>query len=145
MLPFALHAEDAKPMSAKELAEFLGPVSPQAITWKKYFGPDFDVYYGEANRPLAGNVNFYLGGHPSFRPDPDSSAFESRLGIFAVQWHKTIAEDGSVTQRGLIPLDDYWKVDISVHAKSQKDVDGLLAIVSQLPTFTKKPKPIGTQ
>jgi hypothetical protein len=136
---------EAKPMPAKELAEFLGPVPVKALTWKKYLGPDFDVYYGHANPPLSGDVSFYLGGWPDFRPEPGSTLVAGKLGTYPVQWHRATVKDGSVTQNALIPLDDYWKVDISVHAKSQKDIDQLLAIVSQLPTFTKKPKPVGTQ
>jgi hypothetical protein len=142
---FAESSLEAKQMPAKELAEFLGPVSPKALTWKKYLGPDFDVYYGHATSPLSGEVSFYLGGWPDFRAEPNSTVVEGRLGIFRAQWHRATAKDGSVTQNALIPLDNYWKVDISVRAKTQADVDKLLATVSQLPTFTKKPKPVGSQ
>ena len=62
-----------------------------------------------------------------------------------MQWYRVTAKDGSVTQNALIPLNDYWKVDISIHSKSQKDVDQLLGTISQLPMFTKKPNPVGTQ
>jgi hypothetical protein len=121
VLPIAVRAQDDKPMSAKELAEFLGPVYRSRSHGKRHWGPDFDIYHGETNPPLAGNVNSYLGGHRQrVKPDPNWSTFERKLGIFAVQWHKRIAGDGSVTQRGLILLDDYCKVDISVHAPSQE-------------------------
>ena len=43
-----MHAEDAKPLVAKELAEFLGPESPQAFRWTKNTMIDFDLYNGEA-------------------------------------------------------------------------------------------------
>ena len=36
---------------AKELAEFLGPVSPKKIAWTKTTGSDFDSYSGRAIRP----------------------------------------------------------------------------------------------
>ena len=145
LLPFALHAQQAKPIRAKELKEFLGPVSPTAISWTKYSGPDFDVYNGHANPPLSGDVSFYLGGWPSFNPEPEGTIVKGKLGIFPVQWHKSVASGGSVRQHALIRLDDYWKVDISVRAKGEKDLHDLLAVVSQLPTFTQKPKPVRSQ
>jgi hypothetical protein len=134
-----------KPMPAKELSEFLGPAPPKAITWTKVRGPDFDVYHGHPNSPLEGDIGFYLGGWPSFEADPASKVVEGKLGIFPVQWHRITASDGSVRQEAVIPLDDYWKVDIWVSAKQQSDVDRILEVVAQLPTFTKKPKPINTQ
>jgi hypothetical protein len=145
VFPVAVLAQEGKPMRAKELAEFLGPVSPKAISWKKLSGPDFDVYYGHAKLPLSGDVSFYLGGAPDFTPSSGSTIVKGKLGIFPVAWHRIVAKNGSVTQSALIPLDDYWKVNISVQAKRQQDVDGLLAVIAQLPTFTKKPKPTGAQ
>ena len=132
-------------MSAKELAEFLGAASAKALTWKKYLGPDFDVYYGHANPPLSGAVSFYLGGWPDFKPEPNSIPVEGKLGIFPAQWHQATSKDGSVTQNALIPLDHYWKVEISVRAKTKADMDKLLSIISKLPTSTKTPKPVTTQ
>jgi hypothetical protein len=151
--PFHVYAHDAfadappeaKSMPAKELAEFLGAVSPKAFTWKKYLGPDFDVYYGRANPPLSGEVSFYLGGWPDFRPEPHSTVVDGKLGTFRAQWHRVSDKNGAVIQNALIPLDDYWKVDISVRAKSQADVDKLVVVIAQLPTFTKKPKPAASQ
>jgi hypothetical protein len=140
---FAAVPPDARPIPQKELAEFLGPLSSKALAWKKYVGVDFNVYYGRAQPPLSGDVSFYLGGWPNFKPQPQSTLVKGKLGIFPVQWRRVTAKDGSVTQNALIPLDDYWKIDISIHAKSQKDVDQLLGTISQLPTFTKKPKPVG--
>jgi hypothetical protein len=146
VLPFTADAQDyAKPMPAKELAEFLGPVSREAISWTKLVGPDFDVYHGQANPPLSGVVSFYLGGHPSFKLETGSTIVEGMLGIFPVRWHRVVTEDGSVKQRALIRLDDYWQVDIWVHAKRQKDLDKLLTVISRLPTFTQKPKPLRTE
>ena len=142
---FAAVPPDARPIPQKELGEFLGPVSSKALAWKKYVGVDFNVYYGRAQPPLSGDVSFYLGGWPNFKPLPKSTLVKGKLGIFPVQWHRVTAKDGSVTQNALIPLDDYWKVDISIHAKSQKAVDQLLGTISQLPTFTKKPNPVGTR
>ena len=133
------------PIPEKELSQFLGSVSPKTIEWTKTAGPDFDVYYGRARPPLTGEVGFYLGGHPDFQPDAGSAKVRGQLGIYPVDWHRRIAADGSVSQKALIRLDDYWQVDIWASAKLQADLDRLLAIVAQLPTFTKKPHPVGTQ
>lgn len=132
-------------MPAKELSEFLGPASGGAISWTKYLGPDFDVYYGHANPPLSGDIGFYLGGWPSFKAEPDSTMIEGKLGIFPLRWHRAVAKDGSIRQNALVRLDDYWQVDIWVSAKRQADLDRVLQTVARLPTFTKKPKPVGTQ
>jgi hypothetical protein len=140
-----MRADDAKPMPPKELAEFLGPVSPKAFHWVKYTMVDFDLYNGEALPPLSGRVGFYLGGHPNFQPDPGSTTVKGRFGIFPVKWYRIVTKNRSVSQRALIQLDDYWQVDIGVTAKRQEDVDRLIGILSQLPTFNKRPKPIGPQ
>ena len=143
-LPFCATAQDdAKPMPASELREFLGPVSEKAFAWTKYEVEDIDVFYGHANRPLDGEVGFYLGFAPQqLEPIPDSVAIESKLGIFPVTWHRTTAKDGSTRQRALLHLDDTWWVDIWVSAKREQDMDAIVKLVSDLPTFTQKPKPI---
>lgn len=128
--------------SPEELSKFLGPVSPNVIHWRPVGGPDFVVYLGEAQPPLSGHVGFYIGGAPNFRPEPGSTTFKGRLGIFAVKWYRKITPDGSISQNALVDLDYFWKADVNVTANSQSNVDQLIAIVSQLPTFTKKPKRI---
>jgi hypothetical protein len=138
------HAEGAKPMSPKELAEFLGPVSPKAIAWTKTVGADFDAYSGRAMPPLSGTVNFYIGGWPHFKPDAASTTAIGRLGIFPMTWHRKAAADGTISQEVVLRLYGLWKVDIWLEAKRQSDIDGMIAIVSRLPTFTQKPKPISS-
>lgn len=128
-------------MSPQELSEFLGAASLKAITWTKFRGPDFDVYYGHANSPLVGDVGFYLGGWPDFTPQKDWEVVPSKLGIFPLEWHRCVESDGKVKQEALIRMDDYWKAHIWVSAPHQADVDGLLEVIAKLPTFTKKPKP----
>ncbi len=134
--------QPGEPIAPKELSKFLGPVSPKAFTWTKVRGPDFDVYYGHANPPLVGYVGFYLGGWPDFTPEPDSKVVSGKLGIFSVEWHRAVASDGSVMQEAVIKLNDYWKANIWVAAKQQADVDRLLEVIAQLPTFTRKPEPV---
>lgn len=138
-------ARGAKPMPPKELAEFLGPVSPKKIEWTKTVGSDFDAYSGRAMPPLSGTVNIHIGGWPHFKRDAKSTAIAGRLGMFPLTWHRKVAPDGTISQEAAIKLYDAWKVDIWFEAKRQSDIDGMIAIVSKLPTFTQKPKPILSQ
>jgi hypothetical protein len=135
-------AEGAKPMTPKELSEFLGSVSPKAIEWTKSVGSDFDAYYGRAMPPLAGTVNIHIGGWPHFKRDAKSTASAGRLGMFPLTWHRKVAPDGTISQEAVLKLYDAWKVDIWLEARKQSDIDGMIAIVSKLPTFTEKPKPV---
>jgi hypothetical protein len=138
-------AQGAKPMSQKELAEFLGPVSPNKVAWTKTVGSDFDAYSGRAMPPLSGTVNIHIGGWPHFKTNAASATITGRLGMFPLTWHRKIAPDGTISQEAVLKLYDLWKVDIWLEAKRQSDIDGMIAIVSKLPTFTQKPKPVSSQ
>jgi len=131
--------DEAKPMADQKLAEFLGSVPPPAITWRKYIGPDFDVYYGHANPPLSGDISFYLGCCSGFTPEPQSSIVEGKLGRFPVRWHRRITDDDSVTQNALVEI-DHHEVDIAISARRQQEVDQLVAVVGRLAIFNKVPK-----
>jgi hypothetical protein len=139
------NAEGAKPMSQKELREFLGPVSPRKMEWTKTVGSDFDAYSGRAQPPLAGTVNIHIGGWPHFKRDARSTTVAGRLGMFPVTWHRKVAPDGTISQEAVLKLHGFWKVDVWLEAKRQSDIDGMIAIVSKLPTFTQKPKPASSQ
>ena len=130
--------DQVKPMTNQKLAKFLGSVPPTAFTRKKYVGPDFDVYYGCANPPLSGDVSSCLGYCSGFTPEPQSSIVEDKLDRFPTQWHRRMTDDGSVTQNALVDI-DHHEVDIAVIARSQKEVDQLVAVVGQLPIFNKAP------
>jgi hypothetical protein len=145
VLLLSIHAEGGKPMPPKELAEFLGPVSPKKIEWTKSMGTDFDAYSGRAMPPLSGTVNIYIGGWPHFKRDAKSTAIAGRLGMFPLTWHRKVAPDGTITQEAALKLYDAWKVDIWFEAKRQSDIDGMIALVSKMPTFTQKPKPVSSQ
>jgi hypothetical protein len=144
-LLFSINAEAGKPMSPKELAEFLGPVPPKKIEWTKSAGTDFDAYSGRALPPLSGTVNIYIGGWPHFKQDSRSTTVSGRLGTFPVTWHRKVAPDGAISQEAALKLYDAWKVNVWLEAKRQSDIDGMIAIVSKLPTFTEKPKSAPSQ
>jgi hypothetical protein len=137
---FSINAEAGKPMSPKELGEFLGSVSPKKIEWTKSVGSDFDAYSGRAMPPLSGTVNIYIGGWPHFKQDARSTTVGGRLGMFPVTWHRKVAPDGTISQEAALKLYDAWKVDVWLEARRQSDIDGMIAIVSNLPTFAEKPK-----
>jgi hypothetical protein len=132
-------------MSQKELTEFLGPVSAKRIEWTKTIGSDFDAYTGRAMLPLSGMVNIHIGGWPHFKRDAKSTTVSGRVGMFPVTWHRKVAPDGTISQEAVLKLYDLWKVDIWLEAKRQSDIDGMIAIVAKLPTFTQKPKPVSSQ
>lgn len=140
-----VRAEGGKPLSPKELTEFLGSVSPKKIEWAKTVGSDFDAYSGRALPPLAGTVNIYIGGWPHFKRDARSTSVAGRLGMFPATWHRKVAPDGTISQEAALKLYGAWKVDVWLEAKRQSDIDGMIAIVSKLPTFTQKPKPASSQ
>jgi hypothetical protein len=144
-LLLSARAGDAKPMSQKELSEFLGPVSPKAIAWTKSVGSDFDAYSGRALPPLSGTVNIHIGGWPHFKRNAKSTTTTGHLGMFPVTWYRKIGPDGTITQEAVPKLYELWKVDIWLEAKRQSDIDGMIAIISKLPTFTQKPKPAASQ
>ena len=144
VLLLSANATDAKPMSQKELREFLGPVSPKKIEWTKTMGSDFDAYSGRALPPLSGTVNIHIGGWPHFKRDARSTAVSGRLGLFPVTWQRKVAPDGTISQEAVLKLYDFWKVDIWLEAKRQSDIDGMIALVSKLPTFSQKPKPVSS-
>lgn len=135
-------AEGGKPMPPNELREFLGPVSPKKIEWTKTRGSDFDAYSGRALPPLSGTANIYIGGWPHYKRDARSTTVAGRLGLFPVTWQRKVATDGTISQEAVLKLYDFWKVDIWFEAKRQSDIDGMIALVSKLPTFNQKPKPV---
>ena len=135
----------ARSLSEKELREFLGSVPPNKIAWTKTVGHDFDAYSGRALPSLAGTVNIYIGGWPHFKSSPSSTKIAGHLGMFPVSWHRKMAPDGTISQEAAVKLYDLWKVDIWLEAKRQSDIDGMIAVISRLPTFTEKPKSISPQ
>ncbi len=140
-LLFSANANAGKPLSGKELSEFLGSVSPKVVAWTKTTGSDFDAYLGRAMPPLSGTVNIYIGGWPHFKPNAGGTTVAGRLGMFPLKWHRKVGSDGTITQEAAVKLYDAWKVDVWFEAKRQSDIDGMIAIVSKLPTFSEKPKP----
>jgi hypothetical protein len=144
-LVLSARAEGGKPLPPKELAEFLGPVSPKAIAWTKSTGADFDAYVGRAMAPLSGTVNLYIGGWPHFKTNAASAAVTGRLGLFPVTWHRKVAPDGTISQEAVFQLYGLWKVDVWLEAKRQSDIDGMIAILTRMPTFTEKPKPVSSR
>jgi hypothetical protein len=132
----------AQPLKGKELAEFLGPVSPKAFHWSKYTMIDFELYNGEPQPPLSGHVGFYIGGWPDFKVPAGSKQVKGRLGRYSVTWYRAADTHGLISQDALIPLDNYWKVDLRLSAKRQEELDQIIATISRLPLFANKPKPI---
>src|SRR5438045_6261195 len=83
------HSQEARPLTGQELSDFLGPVSPNVIRWTRTQSMDFELFNGEAISPLSGRLYFYLGGHPDFQREPNSTPVSGRLGIFRVKWYRS--------------------------------------------------------
>jgi hypothetical protein len=127
--------QDGKPIPEKELPRFLGPVSPDQFTWRVVNGPDFQVYYGKANPPLAGSVGFYFGGFPEDLK-PGQTTLKSRLGNFQVKWERSVDANGSISQEGIFLVDGLWlTAHVWASAPNQNQLDDLLSVVGRLPTF----------
>ena len=141
-LLMSAHAKAGRPLQPRELAEFLGSASSKEIAWTKSVGSDFDAYAGRALPPLSGTVNIYIGGWPHFKRDPAAKTLAGRLGMFPLNWHRKVAPDGTIRQEAALKLYDAWKVDVWLESKRQSDIDKMIALVSKLPTFTEKPKPV---
>ncbi len=134
-----LHAlgQDGNPIPADELPKFLGDVPPDQITWRVVDGPDFVVYHGKASPPLAGSVGFYLGGWPQDL-QPAQTTVRSRLGRHRAKWRRSISVDGSIHQEAIIRLGGAldMKAHVWAEAPSETELNKLLAVVGQLPTFS---------
>ena len=126
--------EEGQPIPENELPKFLGPVPPDQVTWRVLEGPDFTVYYGKANPPLAGSLGFYLGGWPQ-EMEPGQTTFRSRLGRFPVEWHRSARGDGSIYQEAIVRIGSYFKADVWADAPNQTEMNKLLAVLGRLPTF----------
>jgi hypothetical protein len=132
---------EGEPIPEDELLRFLGPVPRDQVTWSVLKGPDFTVYYGRANPPLAGSLGFYLGGAPR-KIEPAQTTFRSRLGRFPVEWHRSVSNEGSIRQETIVRISGY-KAHVWVDAPSQTEMNKLLAVLGQLPTFANGTLPVG--
>ncbi|WP_395753641.1 hypothetical protein [Prosthecobacter sp.] len=127
--------------SQEEQANLLGPHASKALRWTKVAGPDFNVYHGFPTPPFQGEVGFYLGGHPSFKPAEGDEKHAGRLGIHKVTWHRKHRPDGSFSQATVFPMGDYWKVHAWVHAYSVADLAVLTRELSAVDLFSKSGPP----
>lgn len=131
------NGQNGEPIPEQELGKFLGPVPPSHFTWCVLESIDFSVYYGEPHPPLTGSVGFYLGGFPGqFKPSP--TTFKSRLGRFPVKWHRSSSADGAIHQEAIIRIDKVMglKAHIWAEAPNENEMEKLLSVVGQLPTFS---------
>jgi hypothetical protein len=131
-------ADEGKPLSETELAEFLGPNATSLMTWSAVGGPDFVVYYGTAKPPLSGGAGIYLGNAPNFEPDRASTVVRGKLGIFPVKWRRTVSPDGAIHQETLLSLDDLdiEKAHVWLNASNETDLTQLLGDLSRSPVFS---------
>jgi hypothetical protein len=126
--------QEGDPIPENELPRFLGPLPADQVTWRVVEGVDFTVYYGKANPPLAGSLGFYIGGWPH-KMEPGQTTFRSRLGRFPVEWHRSVRDDGSISQEAIIRIDSYFRADVWADAPNETEMNKLLAVLGRLPMF----------
>ncbi|MFN2624144.1 MAG: hypothetical protein ABR611_15005 [Chthoniobacterales bacterium] len=128
--------EEGNPIPENELPRFLGRVRPDQFTWRVMIGPDFEVYHGTANPPLAGTVGFYFGGAPQ-KLKASPTIVKSRLGRFPIKWNRSIGTDGSIEQEAIIVIDSAMelKAHVWASAPNESQLNNMLSVVGQLPTF----------
>lgn len=134
--------QDGEPIPEDELPAFLGRVPPDQFTWRVVTSIDFVVYHGKANPPLVGSIGFYLGGWPQDL-QPGQSMVKSRLGRFPAKWHRSVGPDGSIHQEAIIALGGVLNLKAHVWAKAPNEdqLQKLLSVLGQLPTFSSGAMP----
>ncbi len=125
------------PLSPREKAALLGPKSSATMPWHKVTGPDFNVYHGVPPSSAEGEIGFYIGGHPSFKPAPGSTRHTGHLGTHKVTWHRRTKPDGSIYQATLFPLDKNYKIHAWVSAHSPAELQTLTRELGTLRIFSK--------
>jgi hypothetical protein len=138
--------DDAKPLSKEQVAELTGPSWPATLTWKKFLGIDFSIYYGRNQEKPSEAVGIYLGGYPPFMNDASLPKKPGRLGMYEVTWQRrdNLRHPGFAVWETVVSLhSDYWKAAVTVEAKDQAGFDKLVAEISQFPMFTQMPRPVG--
>jgi hypothetical protein len=125
----------AKQLSGRELANFLGSVSPGLCVWEKDIGPGIELYHGTANAPISGRINITLtlAGWSSGIPIDVPSEL-GQLGIFPVYWQKW-ANDEYFFRTATFADDHEQRVDVFVYAKNEVDANRLANEASRLPMF----------
>jgi hypothetical protein len=125
----------------------------EAVVWRKYTGPDFDVFYGQPKKSKDSGFGFYRGGHPNFVPSEGALRAKGRLGAFDFDWFQT-STTGSVHQAAEF---DYQtrilkfknreqefrftkKIHVWVYGVDQRQIETLTEYLSGLELFREKPK-----
>lgn len=132
------HAE--KPLSGRELAEFLGPVSPNLLTWQKSIEPDAEAFSGTAKPPLSGSVTidiFLWTTKPDLGVMPAVGG-PDQLGILHGSWTKGIYDGVHSATFSFADTDERW-IKVDIQSPVESDVDTLAREISRLPMFNLTP------
>ena len=130
-------SKQAPALSKVERAHLLGPNSSVSMRWHKVEGPDFKVYHGIPQSPTEGEIGFYIGGHPSFKPEAGNTRHAGKIGIHKVTWHRKTKADGSIYQTTLFALGDSYKIHAWVLGKKPSELDSLTRELGTLRLFSQ--------
>jgi hypothetical protein len=139
----SVRASDMESLSGDELRKFLGPVSPNLLTWKKVIWPDMEMYSATANPPLSGSVGITMflwtwkGAHKG-PGGPD------HLGTLSGGWLSKdtyLGENGELEhQLSFNFCDDRdRRVELGISSPVESDMTKLIAEISRLPIFNSTP------
>lgn len=130
-------SKQAPALSKVEKAHLLGPNSNASMRWHKVAGPDFKVYHGIPQPPAEGEIGFYIGGHPSFKPEAGSTRHAGKIGIHKVTWHRKTKPDGSIYQATLFALDENYKIHAWALGKNPSELNALTLELGTLRLFSQ--------
>lgn len=136
--------EGAKPIGEREVAKFWG-IAQSHMSWSRVEGPDFDVYYGHAKRPLRGGVGVYMGGHPSFEPVEGVAGVLGRLGTYEVRWFESHDEDGAFRKEGLVHISASQIFHVWIYGPSTSDITVLEKELTTYAVFSPKSSATSTK
>ena len=130
-------SKQAPSLSKEEKAHLLGPNSSVSMRWHKVDGPDFRVFHGIPKSPAEGEIGFYIGGHPSFKPEAGSTRRAGKIGIHKVTWHRKTKPDGSIYQTTLFALDENYKIHAWALGKNPSELNALTLELGTLRIFSQ--------
>jgi hypothetical protein len=129
----AIVSANAKQLSGHELAKFLGPVSPNLITWQKRVEPDAEIYFGKANPPLSGDIDISILG--SSWSVFGRGGGEGQLGVFPNFWAEAYADEKH--EGGFYIDGQQRKISIDINSAQESDLKILKTEISRLPIFNR--------
>ena len=126
--------------------------SAKQVTWRKYEGPDFDVFYGSFKGIKECGFGFYLGGNPRSNLDPQTSVIQEHLGAFLVDWHQMTPTNSRTHRQAVFDyrtrihriqgheFKNTTQIHVWVFGVNERQVEEITHYISGLQLFQTKPQ-----